>query len=51
MDQTNELRFLADESSRPYEDYENAFYNTEWDEILEKRIIQKYNLVLKCDEE
>jgi hypothetical protein len=50
MNEENELRFLADESSRPYEDYENPFGRTQWDDDLEKMIINKYNLTPKPDQ-
>lgn len=44
MYSTDNLRFVADETSIPYEQNENPFPKTDLDDEFEKTIINKYHL-------
>lgn len=47
MESVNEIRFLMDESSAPYEQKENPFTRTSEDEEFDNMIIRKYQLITK----
>ena len=51
MCSTDNLRFIMDETSVPYEQNENPFPRTDSDDEFEKMIINKYHLVTKEMEE
>lgn len=44
---TNNLRFVMDETSVPYEKNENPFPRKEDDEEFDKKMIDKYRLITK----
>lgn len=41
------LRFVMDDTSIPYEQNENSFLKTDSDDDFEKMIIDKYHLITK----
>ena len=47
MYSTDNLRFIMDETSTPYEENENPFIQTELDNEFERMIINKYHLTTK----
>lgn len=47
MNSIENLRFVMDETSAPYEQNENPFFQTDADDKFEKMIINKYHLVTK----
>ena len=47
MYSTDNLRFVMDETSVPYEQNENPFPQTDSDDEFEKTIINKYHLITK----
>nr|MCR5154374.1 hypothetical protein [Lachnospiraceae bacterium] len=47
MYSTDNLRFVMDETSVPYEQNENPFPQTDLDDEFEKMIINKYHLTTK----
>lgn len=47
MNSTENLRFVMDETSAPYEQNENPFPRTDSDNEFEKMIINKYHLTTK----
>ena len=47
MYSTDNLRFVMDETSVPYEQNENPFLETKEDEEFEEMIINKYHLITK----
>lgn len=47
MYSTDNLRFVMDETSAPYEENENLFMQTELDNEFEQMIIKKYHLTTK----
>lgn len=51
MNSIENLRFVMDETSTPYEQNENPFSQTDADDKFEKIIINKYHLVTKEMEE
>ena len=51
MSDTQKLRFYTDESGIPYEDGENPFPRTKEDDDFDQMMIEKYNLVLKEEED
>ena len=51
MSDIQKLRFYTDESGTPYEDGENPFPRTKEDDDFDQMMIEKYNLVLKEEED
>ncbi len=47
MESNEKQRFYMDDTSIPYEEYENPFVRTEKDDEFDEMIIKKYGLITK----